>query len=382
MADLWLSLLKSAARKKEINTRTLWILGGSNLLRKQFIDKLIDSAKSKSFFVQSSAETQVNSFGLSYAYADIYDREHEELILRLNIYTLSSVAETLAPLLVDLLKRDETMLEDLLVVLLGDWDEPRRLIRDLAHSILFLRDKIFTTLDPEIKSRALQICSNRYQRLHNISFTETYQPSSKLSGIEMPLGMGELDAPLGVDIAVAVMNADHIDILERKYGRKDDEFDFIQQFLRTILLKHGASLIYLSTESHQLFTFIHYLISPSLESDMSRDLVVETSRQVKPNVVDREAVLIPSGWDSWSKILVIKGSFDADGVSSSWTSEVLGDEGEQASVIEVYEEVVHAFGGKPIGLYKEDEEGIEIKPLSSQEFLKSQLNELNSIEAK
>lgn len=58
----------------------------------------------------------------------------------------------------------------------------------------------------------------------------------------MPLGKGEFDAPLGVDFMVAMMNSERIDILERQFGRKDDEFDFIQQFLRTILLKREYSI--------------------------------------------------------------------------------------------------------------------------------------------
>lgn len=143
----------------------------------------------------------------------------------------------------------------------------------------------------------------------------------------------------------------------------------------------GASLIYLSSDSKTLFSFVFYLLSPSIESEHSKDFVAEAAQQIKPNVIQRDSLLIPSGWDSWSKILVIKEDFDVEGVSGSWQHDVLGSGDDMEAVIEVYEDVVYAFGGA--GQVKEyNANALEVEGVSAQVFLRERSAELNSIETK
>ena len=53
----------------------------------------------------------------------------------------------------------------------------------------------------------------------------------------LPLDQGEYDEPIGLPLVVVCQNVDKMDLLEREMGYKEELFDFIQQFLRTILLK-------------------------------------------------------------------------------------------------------------------------------------------------
>jgi hypothetical protein len=53
----------------------------------------------------------------------------------------------------------------------------------------------------------------------------------------LPLSQGEYDEPIGLPLVVVCQNVDKMDLLEREMGYKEELFDFIQQFLRTILLK-------------------------------------------------------------------------------------------------------------------------------------------------
>ena len=66
----------------------------------------------------------------------------------------------------------------------------------------------------------------------------------------MPLGQGEYDEPIGLPLVVVCQNVsklyypdlfqvDKMDLLEREMGYKEELFDFMQQFLRTILLKRN-----------------------------------------------------------------------------------------------------------------------------------------------
>jgi dynein light intermediate chain 1, cytosolic len=123
-----------------------------------------------------------------------------------------------------------------------------------------------------------------------------------------------------------------MDLLEREMGYKEELFDFIQQFLRTILLKRipprsiytnldGASLHYLSPGHHQSHLSLLSLLSPS---NALQSLIppAQYSELLKPNVVDRDHVFVPSGWDSWGKIRVLRDGFDVEGVCEGWSVDI------------------------------------------------------------
>lgn len=39
---------------------------------------------------------------------------------------------------------------------------------------------------------------------------------------------------------------------------------------------------------------------------------------LKAQVIERDTVLVPSGWDSWGKIKILKEGFDCENVSEGW----------------------------------------------------------------
>jgi dynein light intermediate chain 1, cytosolic len=115
------------------------------------------------------------------------------------------------------------------------------------------------------------------------------------------------------------------------------------------LITDGASLHYLSPGHQNSHLSLLSLLSPSgvLQPLIPAQQYTEI---VKPNVVDREHVLVPSGWDSWGKIRVLRDGFDVEGVCDAWSvdlAQVLGsEEGDKESspsgggALEVYEETV------------------------------------------
>lgn len=109
-------------------------------------------------------------------------------------------------------------------------------------------------------------------------------------GVTLPLSQGEWDEPLGLPLCVVCYGANRIDALEVEHSWKEEHFDFILQFLRTILLKHGASLIYTSTT---VSNFLPTLVYSSL--GIHSQLKKQT---LKHNVVDRDKILVPPNWDS------------------------------------------------------------------------------------
>ncbi|THC90643.1 hypothetical protein EYZ11_009887 [Aspergillus tanneri] len=108
--------------------------------------------------------------------------------------------------------------------------------------------------------------------------------------------------------------ADKIEKLERDHGWHEEQFDFILQFLRTILLKHGASLIYTTP-----------FLANSLQSLLHSSLGIHSllkRQSLKHNVIDRDKILVPANWDSWGKIRIIREGFDMEGVSTAWSIEI------------------------------------------------------------
>ncbi|KAK9469784.1 dynein light intermediate chain-domain-containing protein [Lipomyces arxii] len=377
--NIWSSMLASAVNAKVIDTRTLLLLGGNAELQMNFVGQLVLSGQD-TYTVKSSGSIAANAFGLGYLHLSVLERDQEDVILELDIYTLSRIYESYADIIISLIQRSNFKMEHMFVVTILDWEQPRGWIRSLAKCIRFLKFSVFENADQDIIDNSFTKCAERYQKLASTVFSESPNTAT-ISNVAMPLKKGEYDAPLGVELLVAVMNSEKLEMLEKQLGRKDDEFDFIQQFLRTILLKHGASLVYLSSSSRTLFPLLFYALSPSisLSSQSVSTAIIEASKKIRPNVVDRDAILIPPGWDSWSKIELINEGFDVSGVSSGWASDVLDRDGDAEGFIEVYEESAHAFAGGTGGhdITIDVEPSLELLSTDDQKFLKHQLEEMN-----
>lgn len=76
----------------------------------------------------------------------------------------------------------------------------------------------------------------------------------------------------------------------------------------------GASLIYTSQDaSSQLPSLIHSTLG--ITSLLKRE-------PLKHNVIDRDKIVVPPNWDSWGKIRVLGGSFDAEQISKGWSEDI------------------------------------------------------------
>lgn len=218
---------------------------------------------------------------------------------------------------------------------------------------------------------------------------------SASDNVKIPLGPGEWDEPLGLPLCVVCQNADKIEALEKERGWKDDEFDFILQYMRTILLKHGASLVYTMPSapgSLQALIHTHLGIKSLLKQ-----------KQLKHNAIDRDRILIPPNWDSWGKIRVMREGFDVEGVSEKWSIDIdiprpraqvtNGDvpaaeetianeeterESEGPSATSIYEETIrNPDQHSPLSaLHSKQTNGIEVASKDAQAFLTEQLETL------
>ncbi|EMC94088.1 hypothetical protein BAUCODRAFT_124818 [Baudoinia panamericana UAMH 10762] len=150
-----------------------------------------------------------------------------------------------------------------------------------------------------------------------------------------------LDRPLEVlkehalAFTVIVQYVEAQEGLERE-GYKEDTFDYVAQCLRTCMLPLSAALVYtsslmppqppgsaLSEIQKVLFTSLNLDLGPL--SPAPPKGIAPAKRldlALKHNVVDRMAIVVPSGWDSAGKIRLLSENFSPESVLEAWDQDL------------------------------------------------------------
>ncbi|KAL8791793.1 MAG: hypothetical protein Q9195_005602 [Heterodermia aff. obscurata] len=307
-------MLDSVASGKKLPEKNLIVLGGTPSTQKDFIETLAaENNPKKSQHRYKRKPPIANEFALGYTYQDVLDTDHEDLLARLSLYLLAEPSPAFASLVKPLLT-SRTIPETLIVILL-DWIEPWRWIRQLRNWIRFLRS-ITSDLSDDAQESAEETMKEWQQQRRGRSYHDAGGGTSGTeSNVVIPLSQGEWDEPLGLPLSVVCHGADKIDTLETQHGWREEDFDFVLQFLRTVLMKHGSSLIYTSVSApNSLPALVHS--SLGIQSLLKK-------QTLKHNIIDRDKIFIPPNWDSWGKIRVLREGFDVEGISKGWSDEIL-----------------------------------------------------------
>lgn len=316
-------MLSSASKGKDLAEKQLIVLGGTSEQQRTFLEQL-NPENLRSRTGNDRRRTKMapisNRYTLGYTYHDVLDADQEDILARLNIHLLSNPSASFAPLLRPLLTA-KTVKNTLIAILL-DWSDPFRWARQLRQWVRLLRSVILS-LDEETKIEMEEnMAAWKEKRVGpdapstqpggNIGEGASMTEQKQLSTV--PLGPGEWDEGLGIPVSVVCVQAEKIETLERDMGWQEEQFDYLMQWLRSVLLKHGASLIYTASfDSNNVRTLIHS--SLSIHSLLKREVS-------KHNVVDRDKILIPPNWDSWGKIRILKEGFDPELIGDAWSVEI------------------------------------------------------------
>ncbi|KAL8883406.1 MAG: hypothetical protein Q9215_008246, partial [Flavoplaca cf. flavocitrina] len=307
--NLWSSLLDSVASGKKLPEKNLLVLGGNPELQREFLETLESDTSRRPQDRRKKKPPIANECALGYTYQDVLDVDHDDILARLSIYLLSE-SLTIYSALVKPLLTPKTLSETLVVILL-DWADPWSWARQVRDWVRFLKG-VIVTMDDESKVAAEETMQEWQQRKRGAPYEGGTATAD--AGVHIPLGQGEWDEPLGLPLCVACHGTEKIEALEKDHGWREEEFDFSLQYLRTVLLKHGSSLIYTSLSvPNSLPTLIHS--SLGIQSLLKR-------QSVKHNVIDRDKILVPPNWDSWGKICVLREGFDVEGISSGWSIDI------------------------------------------------------------
>ncbi|OZJ06167.1 hypothetical protein BZG36_00990 [Bifiguratus adelaidae] len=336
-------VLQSVATTKMVPCKTVVFLGdahaGKKTLQAQFKMRNTayetegtaggrDVSATSAVLPNGSQHDAQEDLALCFDYADIRDDENEDLVARLNLYSLSLPHPKYTPLL--RLALTPATLADALVVIVMDWSKPWSFIESLERWMAVLKEQMHHVAMQD-DQRVLHELRERVERdvqtytEPNARDRSTNNSANGLSSnllstttnadqVILPLGPGCLTQNLGVPVAVVCSKSDMQAHLERTLDYKEDQFDYIQQTLRTICLAYGAALFYTTVAQPQtMHTFRQYILYRLLNTPTH-----PYSFTTRAQVVDRDNVFVPTGWDSWGKIKVIGERFDCQNAFRGW----------------------------------------------------------------
>jgi dynein light intermediate chain 1 len=172
-----------------------------------------------------------------------------------------------------------------------DWEQPWRFSQDLEmwieiwHEIL---GKIVSSLPLEEQDGLVKSVTDYVKSYRDPDFV-----SENTSAEDIPLAEGILQVNLGVPIIVICCKSDLVWSVDKNREQNDKILDSCLRTLREFCLTYGASLFYTSSKSN---------ISISLLYDYIMHRIYGYPLLHKANIVAKDQIFIPSGWDSPSLI--------------------------------------------------------------------------------
>ncbi|KAI1259570.1 dynein light intermediate chain-domain-containing protein [Xylariaceae sp. FL1019] len=381
--DMWSSMLDSVASGKRLPEKNMLVLGGSVDSQREFLDSLANNDQRRNIDHQRDNLPPIaNSFALGYTYYDVLDADQEDILARISLYLLTNPSPSFASLVKPLLTPKS--IPNTLIVILLDWSQPWSWMRQLREWLLLLR-AVITSLSPECKETMAEVMTSWRERGRtgssvNLDGTGAVAAEGE---VVLPPGPGEWEDALGLPLCVVCQNSGRIDYLEKSQGWKEDKFDMVLQYLRTVLLRHGASLIYTAPS---MTTPLQSLVHASLGI---RSLLKRAP--LRHNVIDRDKIVVPPNWDSWGKIRVLRDGFDVEAISESWSVDIdqplsveqlpgaEKQEGEtfksnnkpHGTVVATYEEQIQdsSLDALQLAQAKQDTRQLEVEAVDTQFFL-------------
>ncbi|WVQ82872.1 hypothetical protein IAT38_005008 [Cryptococcus sp. DSM 104549] len=331
-SSLWTEILGSADRQKGLGRKNLIVLSERHHGRTHLLSQLATSSRTKKPAKQPRAQRK--GLALGYEVIDIGDGD-EDSVPPLSVFYPPSSHPSLLKLVPTALPPNP--LSDTAVAIVLDWTKPSSMLRELLTWLSWVEQWAS-------KSAGRGEAEELHERLqsHLQHYTEpSPTPAAGTSayagvGPLLPLGPGSLTLNAsGIPIIVVCTKADLMDSVAEEMGMKgggwEERTDWVQQVLRTVCLAYGAALFYTAPTQPTTYTLLRsyllhwlYTTPPPLNPSASSPAPVSTTVSTRfpfnhrANVLDRDAVMVPSGWDSWGKINVLREGFEPARVGKAW----------------------------------------------------------------
>ncbi|KZV62380.1 DLIC-domain-containing protein [Peniophora sp. CONT] len=391
--DLWSSILDSVSSSRSIPSKQVLILGqpstGKSTLSSAFLQKPpSDGGK----------DEPATDFTLGYDWADVRDEGEEDILARLSVYTVPSSAKAYTSLVPHFLPPRASLPHTAVVIVL-DWTKPWTFVEELLTWLTWIEAWVKgdssreATIAREENRERLQ---HYFQHYTEPSTEPMPATTATMQDTVLEITQGALtNNTAGVPILVACTKADLIDdnndiagagaggmggMVKGKGGEWEERTDGIMQVLRTICLRYGASLFYTTPQPATLQVLrqyaLHMLFVPPAPSPGLEPVAPPRNPfpfTQKSNTLDRDRIVVPTGWDSWGKITLLRDGFDAKAWGEAWERALEVAAGEPISeptATRMYAQLVPDQGPKLDTLPAPNE------PISEQTFLAKNYDEI------
>ncbi|KAG8880265.1 hypothetical protein FRB97_000977, partial [Tulasnella sp. 331] len=360
--QLWSSILDSVSSSRAIPSKNVIILGEPSTGKTTLSNALLQRSNQRSRAEQQEGGgTSSVDFAIGYEWGNVKDEADEDILARLSVYTVPSSSPAHLALVPHFLP-PKTSLSQTLVMIVLDWARPSTFLDQLRIWLEWVDRwaqgdgaRELEVMREEGKER-LQSHIQHYTEPAANSEAIPSTGANMLSSTLLPLSQGVFTHNRsGVPIVVVCAKADKIDddaggpsgmggmggLAKNKGAGWEERTDGIMQVLRTICLKYGAGLFYTSSSQPislvQLRSYVLHLLfmpPPPAAPDQPPAKYLFPFRQ-RPNLLDRDRIAIPAGWDSWGKIGVVRDGFNCAKWEEAWERDV-GEGGAPGGACDMY----------------------------------------------
>ncbi|XP_015126823.1 cytoplasmic dynein 1 light intermediate chain 1 isoform X1 [Diachasma alloeum] len=289
--NLWSSILaevQNSGSNKLPSNKNVLVLGDNESGKTTLIAKL------------QGVEDPKKGSGLEFAYIDVRD-DYRDDQTRLSVWVLDG-----DPGHANLLRfaLSPERFPHTLVMLVAAMTTPWALLDQLQAWAALLGDHIDKLpLDNDTRQQCRQAMVKKWQDYMEPG--DELDPGSPLrrtsrnlddDSDNLPLPEGVLTTNLGLDVVVVITKTDYMSTLEKEHDYKDEHFDFMQQWIRRFCLQYGAGLFYTSAKEDKNCDLLYKYLTHRIYCLPFRTPAL---------VVEKDAVLIPAGWDNMKKIGIL-----------------------------------------------------------------------------
>lgn len=285
---LWEKILRDSSQSKRYSEGNLILVGRPGTEIKSLLSALQRGPASlgrNTHFTNllSPAETRPASSPLEYSYINSKDPADgtNEKLSKVNIYSLEQ-PELKA--LLSFALNSKTLNRTLFGVVL-DWEQPWRFRQDLETWIDIWHEtlgKVLSTLPLEEQD---QLVKNVEDYIKNYR-----EPGTSSNALEdLPLPEGVLEVNLGIPILIICNKSELVWNIDKNTEQNEKILDVALKTLRETCVSYGASLFYVSSRSNANISVLYdYLMHRFYGFNFNH----------KSNIITRDQIFIPSGWDS------------------------------------------------------------------------------------
>lgn len=285
---LWETILQGASQTKRYKEGTLILVGNKGCGSRHLISTLQKGpgslGKHSIYTTLISPDDPIpTSCPLQYSYINSKDTSDSRSykISKVNIHTLE------LPELRNLLEfaLNSKNLDNTLFGIVLDWEQPWRFMQDLeAWTEVWneMLGKVLASLSVEEQDRLLARVSD---------YVKSYKEpgSEEEEAKEKSIKPGVLEVNLGVPLMIICCKSDLVFTVDKNRDLNDKLLDTVLKNLREFAVTYSASIFYTSTKSGNNINVLYEYIMHRLYGFPFKH---------KPQVLTKDAVFIPSGWDS------------------------------------------------------------------------------------